>query len=136
MSLDVIKSQIEARLIALSGGIPAAQTQWANVAFEPTQGTPYQRVWHLPAPPVNFSGLSTRRRYSGYTLIDLCYPYGAGEGDADAAAKALEGWFYQGLSFTTNSVTTHVDRTPEIKSGRVEGDRWVVTVKVTWFCNT
>lgn len=136
MSLPDIKSALEARLKELPGGIPDAQTQWPGYDLEPTQGVPYQRVWHMPAPPHNFSGLSDRRRYSGVFQVDLCFPYGEGEADADAAAKALEGWFPQGLSLTANNVTTHVDRTPETKSGRVEGDRWVIRVRVTWYANT
>lgn len=136
MSLDVIKSVLEKRLAALPNGIPTKQTQWPNTELKPAQGVPYQRVWHIPAPPFNFSGLSSRKRLAGVFQVDLCFPFGTGEAAADAAAKALEGWFPQGWTETANNVTTHVDRTPEIKSGRVEGDRWVIPVRVTWYCNT
>ena len=135
MSNLAIMSALQTRLLAMPSGIAKAQTAWPGTVFNPTADVPYQRVSLIPAPPLNYSGLSPFKRLSGIFQVDFCYPFGGGSGLADAQADALAAWFPQGLSATANSVTTRVDRTPEIKSGRVEGDRWVIPVRITYFAN-
>ena len=135
MSNKDIRQALEARLIAMPGGIGQDQTQFENENLEPTNGVPYQRTWLMPGPPFNYGGSSIRKRFQGIFQVDLCFPHGDGSGDVSAAAKALVEWFPQGLSLTANNVTTRVDRTPEEMTGRQEGDRWVVPVRVTYFAN-
>lgn len=130
-----IAAALETRLLAMPTGIDSANTQFENTTLTPTADVPYQRVWLLPAPPFNYGGRSSAKRLSGIFQIDLCFPYGGGSGDAKAHADAVAEWFYQGLSVAANNVTTHVDRTPEVKSGRVEGDRWVIPIRVSYFTN-
>jgi len=43
--------------------------------------------------------------------------------------------FKRGASFTKGDVTVQIERTPEIADGREDGDRWMVPVKIRYFCN-
>lgn len=135
MSNLSVSAALEARLLAMPQGIAAAHTQFENTDYTPEGETPYQRVWLLPAKPFNYGGTTKAKRLLGIFQIDLCFPYGGGSGDAKAHAEAVADWFPQGLSVTANNVTTTVDLTPEVKSGRVQGDRWVIPIRVSYFAN-
>lgn len=135
MSNKAIRAALEARLLAMPDGIDRARTHFSNVKYVPVSGQPYQEVTIMPAPPFNYAGTSLRKRLSGIFQVKLAFPYGAGPGLAEEAAERLQAWFPQGLSVEANNVTTRIDRTPDIRPGRVEGDRWVVPVRVTYFAN-
>lgn len=134
MSTVAIRAVLEKRLAAMVGRPADIQWELAKTVFVPPPGLPYLRNWLLPAAPFNFGGLSTRRRLSGVFQVDVLYPYAERE-NAQPMADAVAAWFPQGFTDTANSVTTAVDRTPEVKSGRVEGDKWVIPVRVTYFAN-
>ena len=50
MSVVAIRAALEARLNAMT---PTLDTAWENTTFVPKEGTPYQRVYLLPAIPEN-----------------------------------------------------------------------------------
>src|ERR1043165_3775035 len=122
MSLVAIRAGLETRLLAMPGGLSAANTQFEldSELFNPVSGQAYQRVWLMPAAPFNYGGVSKAHRLAGILQVDLCWPVET-RSDAAVAADALAAWFPQGLSVIANSVTTTIGRTPEIKAGRVEG---------------
>ncbi|MDO8065276.1 MULTISPECIES: phage tail terminator-like protein [unclassified Janthinobacterium] len=63
------------------------------------------------------------------------YPPGQGTASAGARAEMIKELFRRGASFTKGDVTVQIERTPEIADGREDGDRWMVPVKIRWFCN-
>lgn len=126
-----IRTALETRLAAITS--PLA-TQWENAAFVPTAGTPYQQVTLLLADPSN-PEMGRFYQEQGYLQINLRYPINTGPGVAMARAQALRDWFYRGLQVAANGINVTVNRTPTISPAAVDGDRYVVPVKVRFFAN-
>lgn len=122
---------LESRLNAIAGAI---STQWENLAFVPVAGVPYQAVYVLFAQPDN-PETSAGYIERGYMQVDLRYPVGVGHLPASTQALAIRNWFPRGLTLTANGLSVYIDRTPSISLGRIDDDRFVVTVKVTFHAN-
>jgi len=129
MTLVLVRSALEVALAAMS---PALATAYENAPFTPVVGTPYQRVFLLPAAPDN-PEMGRKVMEQGILQVSLAYPLGAGPAAATARAELIRATFYRGASFTASGVTTTVERTPEIAPGRVEDDRYVVPVRIRFF---
>ena len=132
MSAAAIRQALELRLAAMT---PALPTAVENKKFTPVFGEPYQQVHLLWARPVNPSFGDGFRRLSGIMQVTLQYPIDGGTGDIDERADDIVAFFPRGLSVTASGVTTTIDRTPEVMSGRTEGDRYVIPVRVQFFAN-
>jgi hypothetical protein len=130
MSLAKIRAALETAINAMS---PALATAWENVSFTPTAGTPYQRVsmnWHEP---INAEYGRTAMQ-GGFLQVVLCYPGGAGPAAADARAQLLRSTFYRGASFTADSLTTTIARTPGTLPGFIDDDgRYALAVRIPFF---
>jgi hypothetical protein len=72
-------------------------------------------------------------REQGIFQITLRFPLQAGPKTAADRAEAIRTAFKRGTTLTYNSVNVIIDRTPEISEGRVDGDRWSVSIKIKWF---
>lgn len=131
MSLPAVRAALEIALAAMS---PALGTSWENGEYVPVPGTPYQRVWLMPAEPANVE-IGPRYTEQGLFQIDLAYPLNAGPSAATARAELLRTTFPRGASFTASGVTTSIERTPEIRPGRVEDDRWIVPVRIRFYAH-
>lgn len=132
MSLAAIRTALETRLAAM---LPILQTAWENTAFTPTQGTPYQRVFLLPAQPDNPTfgpGLYVEQ---GILQINLCYPLQTGPKDALARAMAIRAQFPRGLSLTSSGIVTIVEKTTEIGGGDNDDVCYQLPVRVRWYAN-
>lgn len=132
MSVSAIRNALETALAGMSSALP---TQHENDVYTPVSEVPYQQVWMLWAPPENPTLGDDFKRQRGIMQVDLRYPLNRGARDAQTQAEAVQTLFKRGLSLTANSVTTTIETTPEIVSGRVEGDRFVIPVKVKFFAN-
>ncbi|API58097.1 hypothetical protein BSL82_01285 [Tardibacter chloracetimidivorans] len=129
MSIVHVRAALESALAAMT---PAMASAWENTPYAPVSGTPYQRVYLLTAEPENIEwGPSHTER--GYLQVSLAYPLDAGPSAAATRAELIRATFYRGRSFTSGGVTVVVERTPEIASGRIEDDRYVVPVKVRFY---
>lgn len=126
--------KIRAALETALNGMTALATNWENVAYTPIAGTPYQQVNILLAEPDNIEYGRTHREL-GYMQVKLMYPLQVGSSTALTRAELIRSTFYRGASFTNSGVTVIIERTPEIGSGQVEGDRWAVPVRVRFFAN-
>lgn len=148
MSAVKIRAAME---VALDAMTPAIDTAWENAAFAPRgtvdaghriegipyaqgDGTPYQQVHILFAQPDNetFGSAHVER---GFMQVALKYPLMAGTAAVTARAELLRSTFYRGQSFSSGGVTVIIEKTPEIGSGSVDGDRFVVIVKIRFFAN-
>lgn len=131
MSAVLIRSALEVALAAMS---PSLDTVYENEPFVPVVGTPYQRVNVLFAEPDNPEvGRTTTER--GFLQVQLAYPLDEGWGNATARAELIRDTFYRGLALTASGVTTTIEKTPEIAPGRIEEDRYVLTVRVRFFAH-
>ena len=129
--IENIRSALET---ALDGMSPTVDTTWENVPFEPTAGTAYQICNILFASPDN-NEYGSRHQEQGYMQVKLMYPLDAGTADINTRAELLRITFARGNSFTRSGVTTVISRTPEVRAGQVEGDRWAVAVLIRFFAN-
>lgn len=119
---------------ALDAITPALETAWENVDFVPSSN-PYQRVNVLFADPNNLGYGSGPYREIGYMQVKLMYPQSEGALKAGARAELIRDTFYRGSSFTSDGVTTVIEKTPSISGGHIEDDRWAVIVKIPFFAN-
>lgn len=131
MSAIKIRGALETALNAIS---PALSTALENVKFEPVSGTAYQQVNILFAEPDNVE-YGRAYRELGYMQVKLMYPLQVGTNAAMTRAELLRSNFYRGASFTNSGVTVIVEKTPEIGSAQVEGDRWAIPVRIRFFAN-
>jgi hypothetical protein len=119
---------------ALNGMSPSLATAWENVPYEPTNGTAWQRATLLPAEPDNLEigGLITER---GLMQVTLCYPLNAGVAAPLARAELIRSTFPRGASFTSDGVTTTIERTPEIGPATAEPDYFSLPVRIRYFAH-
>ncbi|WP_219135375.1 DUF4128 domain-containing protein [Janthinobacterium sp. UMAB-60] len=132
MSQSTIRAALEVALASLA---PAIDIAWQNVPYTPVTGRPYQAAYLLPADPDNHSMGDGSRQERGIFQVSLLYPPGQGTAAAGARAEMIRELFRRGASFTKGDVTVQIERTPEIANGREDGDRWMVPVKIRYFCN-
>jgi len=130
MSVVACRAALETAL----NGMTALATAWENSPYTPIAGTPYQQVHILFADPDNLE-YGRRHRELGYMQVKLMYPLQVGTATVAARAELIRTTFYRGASFTSGGVTVIVEKTPEVGSGQVEGDRWAVPVRVRFFAN-
>lgn len=117
---------------ALNGMSPALSTAFENAAFAPVSGTAYQKVNLLTAEPDN-SAYGSHYIEQGIFQVTLMYPLQTGPAAAAARAELIRSTFYRGASFTSGGISVIVNKTPSISPGSVDGDRWMVPVKISWF---
>lgn len=131
MSRSSVRQALET---ALNGISPALATAWENVPFEPVEGTPFQAAFLMAAEPDNpeIGGIYTER---GYLQINLNYPLNTGPAAAEARAELIRDTFPRGAAFTADGITTTIERTPEIGSGRTEESRYFLPVRVRYFAH-
>lgn len=132
MSQIAITKALELRLDAMT---PAIQTAWENVEFTPSGGVEYQVVTTLFAEPENPVFGNTFNRQKGFLQVQLRYPLNTGSNAALTRAEAIKNWFPRGLSLANSGVTTIIEKTPEVSKAGVDGDRYVVNVRIRFFAN-
>lgn len=132
MSEAAIRKALETRLSIIAGPLATA---WDNADFDPTPGTPYQRVALLTAETENPAQGSVFTRYLGILQITLMYPTGDGASNADVRAELIRAWFPRNLSLVNSGVTVTIDKTPYKMTGFVDGDRWAVPIRIPYYAN-
>ena len=132
MSQQTIRAALESALASLA---PPIDTAWQNTPYAPVTGRPYQAAYLLPVEPNNHSMGDGARQERGIFQVSLLYPPGQGTAATGARAEMIAALFKRGASFTKGDVTVQIERTPEIADGREDGDRWMVPVKIRYFCN-
>lgn len=110
-------------------------TAWENVPFTPPAAcTPYQQAYLLTAEPDN-PEIGGGYREQGIFQISLRYQLLKGSLLAATRAELLRGLFYRGQSFTNGGVIVNIEKTPDIGSGKVDGDRFFLPVRVRYYAN-
>lgn len=131
MSSLEVRTALETALSAIT---PTFSTAWENVDFTPVAGTPYQKAHLLLADPDN-KAFGASYQEQGIFQVNLFYPLGTGSAVIETRAKLIRSTFYRGMSFTSGGVTVRISKTPSIGAGSRDGDRWMVPVKIIFFCN-
>lgn len=132
MSQIKIRAALETALASLS---PPISTAYQNFTFTPVTGQPYQDVYLLPAEPNNWAMGDGSLQERGIFQINLQYPTGEGPAPAGARAQLIRALFHRGASFAKDGITVQVERTPEIGEGRPDNGRWMVPIRIRYFCN-
>ena len=129
MSISSVRTALETKLNAMT---PKISLAWQNVPFTPVTGTPYAACYLMPATPENPTLGDGYYREQGILQVSLFYPLQAGPQTAEIRADLIRATFSRGTAMTSGSVKVIVNRTPEIGQGRVDGDRWMIPIKVVW----
>ena len=129
MSITAIRAALET---ALAGMAPTLATAYENTAFASTTGIPYQAVTLMPAAPDNTSMGSGHYREQGIFQVSLFYPIQGGPAAAAARADLIRAAFKRGNAFVNAGITVLITKTPEISSGSIDSDRWMVPVKIRY----
>ena len=126
MSALSVKKAIET---AINGISPAIATVFENTPYTPVVDTPYQQVWFVGFIPSN-PEYGASHQLKGYCQIDLMYPLLNGSGIALTRAELIKSVFKYKSTFIADGISVNICETPEISSGRNDGDRWKVCVKI------
>lgn len=127
MSIINIRAALETALNSVS---PSMLTAWENLEFAPpAANVPYQRAYMLLAKPDNFE-MGANYAELGVFHINLMYPKSAGSRVAAVRCELLRELFHRGATFEFSGTRVIVTLTPEIVSGFVQDDRFVMSVKV------
>jgi len=132
MSAVAIRAALETALNAMTPALPIA---WENVPYVPTTGAAYQRATLLFAQPDNATMGDDFYREQGFFQIDLCYPRDTGPLAANSRATLIRTAFARGSSFTKSGIVTTVSNTPEIRPAFIDGDFYIVPIRVRFFSN-
>lgn len=132
MSTVSIRAALETALLAVS---PSLQTAFENVNFEPVSGVAYQAAYVLFAQPANPEMGDTFKQEQGIFQINLRYPLGVGPGAAGAQAELIKALFHRAATFTAGGIIVTVQLTPWVGPGTIDGDRWAVPIRITFFAN-
>ena len=132
MSLTAIRAALETRLNAMA---PAVAIAWENRPFQvPAPTVPYQQVNILFATPEN-PETGAGYRELGIFQVSLLYPLGDGANAAGVRATAIRTQFPKNLALTSGGVVVTISKTPSIGGGAVDGDRWRLPIKISFFSN-
>lgn len=126
MSQAVIRQLLE---VALNAMTPALPTQFENVDFDPPASGPYQSVNLVSAVDNRVYG-NTYYEEEGYLQVLLRYPTGAGVQAAALRAELLRATFARGSTYSQGGVTVTIWKTPDVKPGFLNEDRWCIPVRV------
>jgi hypothetical protein len=132
MSAVSIRAALETALNAITPTLPIA---WENVPFTPTTGITYQRATLLFAQPDNSTMGDNFYREQGFLQIDLCYPRDTGPLAANNRATLIRSTFKRGDSFIKSGIVTTIEATPEIRPAYIDGDFYIVPIRVRFFSN-
>jgi hypothetical protein len=129
MSILNIRTALETALAAMS---PPLDTAWENVRFTPVSGVPFQEVFLLLSRPEN-TEIGPRAAQRGVFQITLNYPLQSGPIAAATRAELIRTTFYRTRSLVAGSTTVNIDKTPDIRAGLRDGDRYTMIVEIRFY---
>jgi hypothetical protein len=132
MSIVSVRAALETRLSTIA---PPIATVKENESYTPSMGTPFQKVYLLPASPENPVFGPKFYREQGLLQVTLCYPLQEGPGAAAARGELIRAAFVRGLSLVSGGVTVTITSTPEIGASQTDGGWYALPVKIRWHSN-
>lgn len=131
MSVIAVKTALEVAVAAIT---PSIETAWENADFQPTVGTAYQQVHILFGMPDNIE-FGPLFRQVGVMQISLFYPLKTGTLAAQTRAELIRSTFKRGNSYSDSGITVTINKTPNIKAGIRDDDRWMIPVDIEFFAH-
>lgn len=128
MSIALIQSAMEKRLLALAPQLPTA---WENVTFTPPASM-WQRVNHLINAPRDMALERTLRMDRGIFQVTVHAPINTGRLAAMQRAELIRDHFAPVLMLTEGVVRVDIVDTPRIASPMPDEAWWAVPVSVYW----
>lgn len=128
MSIALIQSALEKRLLALAPQLPTA---WENVTFTPPSSM-WQRVNHLINVPRDLALERTLRMDRGIFQVTVQAPINTGRLAAMQRAELIRDHFAPVLMLTEGAVRVDIEDTPRIASPMADEPWWAVPVSVYW----
>lgn len=132
MSQFSIRNALRKHAIALD---PSFDTARENVKFDPKANEPYQVFTVQPRTTSNPTFGDAFYRENGSFRINLCYPLNKGEGAAAKKAEEIQNHFKRGTTILEGGVAVIINRTPSIGAGYIQGDRYVIPVRIEWYAD-
>lgn len=128
MSQKEIKVALDKAIGLLSGDI---QTEYENVAFTPTAGTPYQQLHFLPAVNTSIEITGAGALYRGVYQITLKYPVNKGVNPPLDKAESIIKAFPKSRVLV-ESDTVVICGLPGYRKLGVDGDRYIYAVSIEY----
>lgn len=128
MSIAIIQSALEKRLLTLTPNLPTA---WENVTFTPPSSM-WQRVNHLINVPRELALERTLRMDRGIFQVTVHAPINTGRLAAMQRAELIRDHFAPVLMLTEGAVRVDIVDTPRIASPMPDEAWWAVPVSVYW----
>lgn len=128
MSLALVQSALEKRLLTLAPNLPTA---WENVTFTPPSSM-WQRVNHLINVPRDLALERTLRMDRGIFQVTVHAPINTGRLAAMQRAELIRDHFAPVLMLTEGAVRVDIVGTPRIASPMPDEAWWAVPVSVYW----
>lgn len=122
---------------ALAAAFPTMPIAWENTEYTPVVGTPYFRVYLLPAEiDVITLGPSPYQERKGIFQVSVLYPIGIGFGTPKGKVAEIVAAFRAGTVFTYNTLRVVCDKAWP-SSGRKEDNAWYhIPVNVRYHCES
>lgn len=130
MSIESVRLALNAHYVGLV--TTTVDTVDENKGFKPTDADrPYEVLTLLPGSPENASmGTTSGVWRSGIFAVSLYYPVGQGAAAAAQRAQAIAARFARGTTLTSGSVTVKLIMPVDVKSGRLEAERYHLPVQI------
>ena len=128
MSQKEIKVALDKAIGLLSGHI---QTEYENIAFTPTAGTPYQQLHFLPAPSTSIEISGEASIHRGIYQITLKYPVNRGVNPPLDKAESIIKAFPKSRVLVEND-TVVICELPVYRKLGVDGDRYIYAVSIEY----
>lgn len=108
---DLLEGRVA--VICSSLGLPVA---WPNIQFTPPDGSPYGRVYVLPAQTVGQDLEGQLRTYQGILQVNIIAPAGIGVNQARGLSLSIADAFPEGLPLVDGDLTVYINGPPQIRS--------------------
>jgi len=131
VSVIAVKTALELAVAAIT---PTIETSWENDDFQPTVGTPFQKVYVLWTTPDNIE-FGPVFRQVGILQISLFYPVKGGTLDIQTRAELVRSTFKRGNSYSNSGIAVIISKTPNIKPGMRDKDRWMIPIDIEFFAH-
>lgn len=128
MSQKEIKVALDKAIGLLSGDI---QTEYENIDFTPTAGTPYQQLHFLPAVNASIEITGSGAIYRGIYQITLKYPVNKGVNPALDKVESIVKAFPKSRPLTEGT-TKVICELPVYRKLGVDGDRYIYAVSIEY----
>lgn len=131
MSQIAIRKAFEKSLIGLVG---KSKISFENVPFSPPASEYY--ICKITAGEVRNPTLGdSYHREVGFFVVVVCINKDIGHQQASSFSEAIKSAYRRGTTLVEGDTTVIVDRTPSIGNAYIDGKRYCIPVRISYFTN-